>query len=185
MGQRMPDEPIEYGDQDCTIWDPDETPKYLYIRFSLIEKCPAAAEMPPNDRCFKLTQVIDHPCYYRFDDATWGIGVDLNAAPDPTDILLMDKAGPEAYFSEDHPQVIVEGRVYHNDYAACPLGRGGKNGICVITWSPQATKLLEDIVIGKGDDLFMELRPLANGNLVYKFCRIAESTNIKILFELP
>ncbi|GAH76571.1 unnamed protein product, partial [marine sediment metagenome] len=32
-------------------------------------------------------------------------------------------------------------------------------------------------------DLFMELRPLPDGKLVYKFCRLRDATNIKILFE--
>lgn len=183
MGQRMPDIPIEYGDDCGFIWPAGETPKFLYIRFAGIEKCAAATKQSPNDRAFKLEQVEFFPCYFRYDSAEWGIGVDVNAGPNPTDILLMSKGPIEAYFSEQHPQKIVEGRVYHNDYGACPLGRGGKDGICVITWTPQATILLEAINLYKGPDLFMELWPLEDGKLVYKFCRLKDATNIKILYE--
>ncbi|GAI15960.1 unnamed protein product [marine sediment metagenome] len=56
MGQRMRDEPIVYGDDCAAGWPPDKTPKYVYARFALIEKCPDPNLIPPNDRTFKLTQ---------------------------------------------------------------------------------------------------------------------------------
>lgn len=179
----MPDEPIIYGDDCLACFDAGETPKYLYVRFSGIVQCPAGPSIPPNDRVFKLTQNAEAACYYRYDSADWGIGVDLNAAPNPTDILLMSGDELWSYFSRQDPDKIEEGKVYSNDYVGCPAWRGGKDGICVITWSPQATEVLASINMAKGNNLFMELFPKADGKLVYKFCRLQDATNVAILYE--
>lgn len=183
MGQRMPDVPIVYGDDCVAVWPAGKTPKYLYLRPLLIETCPGAPKLAPNGRVFTLTQHPTAACVFSYDSADWDVSADLNAIPDKTSILINSKAPVETYFGEQHPETIEEGKVYHNNYVGCPVGRGGFNGIIAITWTPQATELLENIVIEKGTDLFMELFPLPDGKLVYKFCRLQDATNVKILFE--
>lgn len=184
MGQRMPDEPHEYGDDCLAGFDAGKTPKYLYARFSLLIKCPAGDYQPPNDRLFKLTQVIGQPCRWFGLSNDWMIDFVIGSEPVGTNIELHNDDDGLDYFLDFRTAPIEEGYVYHNDIVACNGGLGAKNGLAVITWTQQATQLLEDMNITRGDDLFMELRPLENGKLVYKFCRIKESMNIKFLLEL-
>ncbi len=183
MGQRMPDVPIEYG-SDCLLkFNAGETPMYLYARFSKLEKCPAAVSTPPNDRMFKLTQAPGAPCLWAYDTATWYIWMEFIAFPVSTRLHILHRPSGDNYFTNQVMAYIDEGHVFTNEYNACGLQVGAIGGIGVVTWNPQATKLLKDINMKKAADLFMELRPLVNGKLVYKFCRLQDATNISILFE--
>lgn len=183
MGQRMPDEPIEY-DNDCVLKFPaGKTPKYVYARFINLVKCPAAALLPPNDRLFKLTQQPGVPCMWRYVTAPWTITFEFLTFPVATRLFILHPATGDMYFNDTTNMYEDEGFVFTNEYAACGLQVGAIGGIAVITWSPQATELLEAINMRKANDLFMELFPLADGKLVYKFCRLQDATNVKILFE--
>lgn len=179
----MRDEPIEYGDNCAAGWAPGLTPKYVYIRFILIEKCPDPALIPPNDRVFKLTQEEFAPCDWFYDDTVWRVEFMVTAAPDFLWITLTDADAGDTHFEAVVAGSPVEGQVFANENLACGGAHAGINGIAVVTWTPQATAILEAMNITKGDDLFMELFPLEDGNLVYKFCRIRESTNIRFLFD--
>ena len=187
MGQRMKDEPIVYGDNCLRGFDAGKTPKYVYIRFSQIIKCPdtngVQFEIPPNDRPFKLTQEEAHPCLWEITTTGWHVILDLQFDFPNTIVWLEHLPDGRVYFW-DHPVTpIAEGTVYHNLNLDCLLFRASHSGIAVITWTPQATDLLKSINMAKGNDLFMELFPIDNGQLVYKFCRLKDATNVKILFE--
>jgi len=187
MGQRMPDKPIDYGTNCVDCFDTDKTPKFVYVRFSLIEICPGELDpnciTPPNDRLFKLEQVDGYPCQFRYDTEPWHIFWTFSAgAPAKSSIHLRDWSD-SIYFAALPAACLDEGTVIHNDLVGCVLHDCAHGGICCVTWTPQATELLEAINLKKAYDLFMELFPLEDGNLVYKFCRLKDSTNIKILFE--
>jgi len=185
MGQRMPDKPIEYG-LDCIAgWEAGVTPKFVYARFAGIEKCPDPDLIPPNDRTFKVTQEPLTPCDWFYEGSVWRVEFQVATEPDFVYLVLTDHEAGVTHFEATIAGPPVEGQIYQNENLVCDEAHGGKNGIAVVTWTPQATALLEAINLSKGEDLFMELFPLADGKLVYKFCRIAESTNIKILFEPP
>ncbi len=183
MGQRMPDEPIEYGDNCAAGWTPGLTPKYVHARFAGIEKCPDPNLIPPNDRSFKLTQEEFAPCDWWYESGAWRVEFMVAAAPDFVWLTLTDHEAGVTHFEAVIPGPPVDGHVYHNENLVCGGALGGINGIAVVTWTPQATQLLKDINLTKGKDLFMELFPKPDGNLVYKFCRLQDATNIKVLFE--
>lgn len=187
MGQRMPDEPIEYGDDCLACWPEGETPKHVYARFSNIVKCPDknghVCLIPPNDRMFRLTQDPGAACHFKYIGDVWEIFYWAKLPVDPLSRLNLGDKGGWTYFWDTEPSCAPEGFVFHNTLLVCGLFQCGKTGIAVVTWSPQATKLLSDINMQKANDLFMELRPRDDGKLVYKFCRVQDATNIKILLE--
>ncbi|MBA7674907.1 hypothetical protein ES703_83132 [subsurface metagenome] len=187
MGQRMDDIPIEFGADCSECWPPDETPKYLYARFSIVKRrtdqVPDVCLTPPNDRVFKLTQDPLEPCAWFYDQAGWTVRFDLILMGPGNTWLYLDDDPGNHYYSSVTPSCYQEGTVLHNDFDGTEPIRCGYNGLGIVTWNPQATKLLSDINMSKASDLFMELRPLEDGKLVYKFCRLQDATNIKILFE--
>lgn len=183
----MPDKPILYGNSCALRWDPGETPKYVYARFALVIKrtdlVPDVCQIPPNDRLFKLTQDPMFPCAWRYDQSGWTVRFDLTMmGPDSTWLSLDDDPGNH-YFSSVTPSPYQEGTVLHNDYGPDEQDACGYNGLGIVTWTPQATEILAAINLAKANDLFMELRPTDDDKLVYKFCRLQDATNIKILFE--
>ncbi len=187
MGQRMPDEPIEYGD-DCLLgWDAGKTPKYVYARFALMEHCPLALPpfhpQPPNDRVFRLTQGEFQACGWKYDIGDWEVLFVVTGGPLKTTLTLNNTADASGYFYEQFVGFKDEGIIFHNTINICQPWYGAKDGIAIVTWTPQATEILEGINLEKGEDVFMELRPLVNNNLVYKFCRLQDATNIKILYD--
>lgn len=189
MGQRMKKVEIEYGNHCTHCFANGETPKYVYARFINVVKCKGVGKeaclIPPNDRTFKLTQRAGFPCSWSYLGSTWEVWYLAWRAPDNIASLQLIDFNHQVYFERTLNQCQPEGTVWHNSIDCAPGLPCGENGIAVVTWTPQATQLLKDIVIEKGKDLFMELFPLDDGNLVYKFCRIAESTNVKILFSPP
>lgn len=183
----MPDEPIEYGNNCSNCFDPDKTPEFLYARFSLIAQCPPpirpSCRIPPNDRVFKLSQTGIYPCGYLYDGTEWRVHITLWRSPPAQGSFRLEDVDGNIYFDVMFDVCPDEGIVYHSDMVDC-LGQDcAVGGIGVFTWTPQATEILEAINLAKGEDLFMELRPLPDGKLVYKFCRLKDATNIKILFE--
>lgn len=183
----MPKVEIEYGSHCTHCFANGETPKYVYARFAGIVKCEGAGKeaclIPPNDRVFKLTQQVGFPCSWRYIGDTWECWYQPWVVADGKAHLFLNDLNLKVYFEESLPACPDEGTVWHGE-EACELDLFcAELGIGVVTWNPQATKLLEDINMEKAADLFMELRPLDDGKLVYKFCRLQDATNIKILFE--
>jgi len=183
----MPDKPILYGVNCSQCWDPGKTPKFLYARFINVirrtDLVPDVCIIPPNDRVFKLTQDPMEPCAWFYDQSGWTVRFDLVMQGVGNTWLYLDDAAGNHYFTSITPSCYQEGTVLHNEYLGAEPFTCGYVGLGVITWTPQATEILEAINLGKGEDLFMELFPLADGKLVYKFCRIKDATNIKILLE--
>ncbi len=188
MGQRMPDKPIDYGDDCLLAFDPDKTPLNVYARFNLMEQCPLELPpfhpIPPNDRVFKLTQLEDVPCGWKVNSGDWEVTFEIIGGPVRTTLTLFNTADASTYFYEQVVAFQDEGIVFHNSILVCQPWYGAHLGIAVVTWTPQATALLEAINLEKAYDLFMELRPLEDGNLVYKFCKLQDATNIKMLYDL-
>ncbi len=183
----MPKIEIEYGNHCTHCFANGETPKYVYARFINVVKCEGigkgACLIPPNDRAFKLTQQDGFPCSWRYIGDTWECWYQPWVVADGKAHLFLNDLNLKVYFDETKDACPAEGTVWHNTADCegdliCAAG-----GIGVVTWTPQATQLLEDLNIEKSADLFMELFPLPDGKLIYKFCRIAESSNIKILLE--
>jgi len=187
MGQRMKDEPILYGADCLQCWEAEKTPKYLYARFAKVirrtDLIPDVCKIPPNNQLFKLTQDPLEPCAWFYDQSGWTVRFDLVMQGIGNTWLYLDDAVGNHYYSSTSASCYAEGTVLHNEFGPAEPFACGYNGIAVVTWTPQATKLLEDINLAKAHDLFMELFPLIDGKLVYKFCRVKDSTNIKILFE--
>lgn len=187
MGQRMEDKPIVFGNDCLQCWPADLTPKYLYARFALVTKRiqgdPDVCSIPPNDVVFKLTQDPGAPCAWFYDQGNWTVRFDLVLQGVGNTWLYLDDTIGNHYFSSITASCYGEGTVLHNDFPPDEPNACGFNGIGVITWTPQATDLLAAMNLTKGYDLFMELRPLEDGKLVYKFCRLQDATNVKILFQ--
>ncbi|MBA7617483.1 hypothetical protein ES703_24798 [subsurface metagenome] len=183
----MPDEPIDYGVTCTHCPGLSPTPKYMYARFSLIIKCTGLGyeqcKSPPNDRPFKLTQVTGTPCSWYYLSGDWNVYYSCWSAVDGKARLKIEDNLSQAYFEETVLADPDEGIVWHNTLGCVPGLICGSGGIGIITWNPQATELLKNINMKKARDLFMELRPLEDGKLVYKFCRLQDATNISILFE--
>lgn len=187
MGHRMADEPIDYGNDCGACFAAGKTPEFVYARFSLVKICdphtPPVCKVPPNDRVFKLTQdPLDH-CSWVYNQSGWIVLFHVNwGVPAKSFLTLQDSIG-NLYFYNVTDSCVPEGYVFHNVYGACGPLECAYGGLGVVTWTPQATAILEALNIEKSDSLFMELRPLDNGNLVYKFTRIQDAINIKIKFE--
>lgn len=187
MGQRMQDEPIEYGINCLQCWPDGLTPKYLYARFALVTKRtdhdPDFCSMPPNDVVFKLTQDPGEPCAWFYDQGNWTVRFDLvNLGIGNTEFTLDDTIGNH-YFHNRSDTCYSEGTVLHNDIPPDEPGACGYDGFGIVTWTPQATDLLAAINMSKAYDLFMEIHPRDDGKIVYKFCKLQDATNVKILFD--
>ncbi len=187
MGQQMPPLEIEYGNHCTHCFANGETPKYVYARFILIVRCEGigkeACLFPPNDRVFRLVQQVGFPCSWRYLGDIWECWYQPWRVADGKAGLFLNDHNLKVYFDETKDACPPEGTVWHNAVDCTPALTCAIEGLGVVTWTPQATELLESINMEKAADLFMELRPLEDGKLVYKFCRIADTTNIKILFE--
>lgn len=183
MGQRMPPVPHIYGD-DCYYGFPEgKTPKYVYARFSNIVKCPMGELSPPNDRMFKLTQTDRNPCLWEYYTPPWHATFGYKRPPDQSFLFLYGPPKLWIYFMAREYIKPDEGTVYNSLNVLCEVEILGIGGIATVTWIHEATALLEAINMRRADDLFMEMRPLVDGNKVYKFCRLKDATNIKIEFE--
>ncbi|GAH26151.1 unnamed protein product [marine sediment metagenome] len=183
----MPKVPHVYGDPCSAFYDPSKTPKYVYARFSLIVQCPPwngpEHTTPPNDRMFTLEQVDGVPCRWIYHGTVWHAQFELAIEPPQKIIFLVNNNDGATYFGDAPLGGPEEGYVFHNDITFCEPWYGGAEGMAVVTWTQQATDLLKAINMEKAADLFMEMRPLPDGNLIYKFCRLQDATNIAIEFE--
>lgn len=167
-------------------FDAGEAPKYLYARFSELIKCPDIPprfyKIPPNDRVFKLTQSDINPCLWRYEDDTWITYVIVLPPPGKAEFHLIDKPLNYAYFIKTIEIPLEEGEVHHNEARAC-IWNAAHLGTGVVTWRLESIKILADLNIETANDLFMEMRPLVDGNKVYKYCRLQDATNIAIEYE--
>lgn len=187
MGQRQNKDEIVYNTNCLACFDEGETPKYVYARFSNIQKCPGfeCEDMPspPNDRVFKLTQVDGHPCQWNFEDDDWD--VTWYAANPPTyGARLIINQKPDWYeyfFGFTLPGDECE--TFFANEAECTEGTCGVGGWGIVTWRLECLELMESLNIKTAKDLFMEMRPLEDGSKVYKYCKLRDATNIAIKYE--
>jgi len=187
MGQRQNKTEIEYGNDCLTCFPEGETPKYVYARFSNIRICddPWCVGMPspPNDRTFKLTQDEASSCKWRFEDDDWQ--VTWYAVDPPTygaRLIINEKPNWfEYFFGFTLPGNECE--TFFDNAAECAEGTCGVGGWGLVTWRLESLLLMSLLNIITDYDLFMEMRPLADGARVYKYCRLKDGTNIAIKFE--
>ncbi len=194
MGQRQDEDDIVYG-RDCPLgynlaaplWLPGETPKYVYMRFSLIKKCDKEEciewPVPPNDRVFKLTQSDVDPCYWQYLGdwlVEWQLRVTVGTW---CSYGLYYPPGFKWYFRADFNTQGDDARFATNICTCEPFNMCGYDGIAVVTWKLEAKAILNSLNMKALSDIFMEMRPLVDGNKVYKFCRLEDATNIAIEYE--
>lgn len=183
----MKDEPHIYGDDCLACFPAGKTPKYVWVRFILLASCvpdldpPCAA--PPNDRVFKLTQDDSVPCFWRYLSDDWIIWYYTTfGSPPKTRLDLWDTLG-RVHFLALEDACAPEGTVFNNTVLCSMFGACTHEGIATVTWTQEATNLMAAINMQRGDDVFMELHPLVDGNKIYKFCRLRDATNIAIELE--
>lgn len=183
MGQKQNSDVIEYGN-DCSLKFPaGETPKYLYARYISIETCPGAPIIAPNDTTFKMPQTGPSPCIWIYNGPLWHCEFFYNAVGVYSRLYLKYKPTFDHYFLADIAGYVDEGTVFHNGIDNCLGVNQGKHGIGIVTWTLEALEVLSLINIPTSDDLFMELFPIADGSRVYKFCKLQDATNVKILYD--
>lgn len=182
MGQRQNKDEIEYGNDCSAGWDIGKTPKFVYARFSLIEKCPDPMIIPPNDRVFKLTQEEYAPCDWLYEGSIWRVVWMVAADPAFVWLILTDHNTGVSYFQETPAGTPCENHIYHNENPGCDDFHGGIDGIATVTWGLESLRIRGLLNIETQKDLFMEMRPLADGNKVYKYCNLKDATNVAILF---
>lgn len=183
MGQRQDEDEIIYGN-DCLLgWEEGKTPKYVYARFSQIVKCPDGDYTPPNDRVFKLTQDPEAPCWWAYRRDKWTIYFVIHGPPVYSWIELRQFEPAIIYFTDYVWGPPEEGRVFYNDNPACVANIGGASGMGVITWRLETLKIMKALNIEPAYNLFSEMRPLPDGNKVYKFCKLQYGMNIAIEYE--
>lgn len=183
MGQRQDKTEIEYGANCIGGFPVNETPKYLYARFSGLTKCPDPMRIPPNDHVFKLTQEEMFPCEWAYKSTSWEVWFQVALAPNFVFFWLIDPETNVVYFEETPPGLPDEGHTYLNDIDTCDAFHGATGGIATVTWRIETISLMDLINMKIADDVFMEMRPLVDGNRVYKYCRLKDGTNVKILYE--
>lgn len=187
MGQRQHETKIVYGNDCLDGWPAGKTPKYVYARYSQLVKCPDEPPhtyaQPPNDRVFRLTQDSIAPCAYLYQSADWYIEWYFDL-PNQWTWLTLRQFNPSAQHFLDHPVILpTEGHVYHNVNPECVPGIAAAGGIATVTWRLETLALLKALNIVTAYDLFMEMRPLADDKKVYKYCKLKDGTNVKILLE--
>lgn len=187
MGQRQNDDEIVYGDNCNLGFYPGKTPKYLYVRFSKMVKCPdwdtKVYSTPPNDRVFKLTQHDGIPCWWDIETANWFIHFNLGVTWPGITLNLVHLWDEATYFKSLINYPLQEGHVYPNDIEECNHVYGAHGGIAVVTWKLESLKVMGLLNIKTQNDLFMEMRPKDNGARVYKYCKLKDATNIAIKYK--
>lgn len=194
MGQRMENPEYEFGN-DCNIgeglaaplWLDGETPRYVYMRFSLIELCniPACVgkPIPPNDRVFRLEQNALDPCIWEYDIDFYVFWRLYNAPPPHCEFEIFHRPSFKLYFGDVFNANDRDPRFGTNVRNCGELNTCGFNGIACVRWGPEAETILNGLNMEYEYSLFMELWPIPDGKIVYKFCRLQDATNVKILFD--
>lgn len=187
MGQRQDQDEIIYGDDCVWCFASGQTPKYVYARFSNIVNCPPGLDppcpIPPNDHVFKLTQSDIDPCLYIYEANGWKVEFGFNTGvPLESRLFLRDGDGRFHFMGAAEP-CADEGTMYHNTIICGDPGGCSSGGIGIVTWRTESITILAALNIKTGYDVFMEMRPLVDGNKVYKYCRLKDATNIAIEYE--
>lgn len=169
------------------LWAVGETPLNVYLRFSGISLCKTEqcreVPPPPNGRVFKCTQTEWDACNWKYENgltAWWSL--DPN---DPVNMFVYLLYNPlnKYYFIATVPTDGDNARFATNQASCSPFNMCGYGGIVAVEWLIEPMNLLKSLNMKGMSDIFMEMHPLVDGNRIYKFCRLQDATNIKILFE--
>ena len=194
MGQRQDSPDYDFG-PDCNrveqlvypLWGDGETPKYVYMRFSLLEKCTKIAcdphPHPPNDRVFRLTQEPGDSCWWAYH-GDWEVAWQFRPGLPKTVEFRLNLPFPALwYFDHMFNPDVFDSRFAFNHLNCLTPSVCAHGGFACVRWGPEAETILSGLNMTYESDLFMELWPLVDGKIVYKFCRLEDATNIKILFD--
>ncbi len=188
MGQRQNQSDIVYGEDCLAGFDAGKTPKYVYARFADVVKCTIGVvpepPIPPNDKAFKLTQTEGNACLWTYFSDVWNIWFEVLADPLRTTLALYFSDYIYFYFGDLADVPPEEGFIYANDIDTCDTGAGAKDGIAVVTWRLLSLTVLGLINIETANDLFLELFPVVGDHLIFKYCKLQDGTNVKILYEI-
>lgn len=187
MGQRLEDDTIITG-EPCSgceevLWGIGKTPKFVYARFSQLERCPGIDwtlyPVPPNNRVFKLEQREDHPCWWRYRlDLGWEINWQICYDLPPYSKLFMGHAPGGTYFQSITPaeHKCVGSFANQNVCNGLFFAHGGFGWI---EWKQIAINLAKDLDITLGHHLFYEVFQIDIETVVYKFTDTTRGINVK------
>lgn len=190
MGTPVP-ESVEPGNDCalCTIppgplWEPGETPKYIFAYFAGIKKCAPSVKQPPNGRTFKLTQTPGNNCTWQHVGASWQIEYrpDL-IAPDASQLVLIEAVSGVAMFSSRSVSCPEEPHIFVNDQAACILLYGGAEGVGVIHWMGVVLGIVVMMSLPSNQPIMHEIFVKDETTIVHKFCLPKFGMNVKLLMS--
>lgn len=171
--------PDSYGN-DCTICFPaGKTPDLLKVFYSGIEfgdDWVPADGMPPNGY-YDHIQIPASPCSFS------------NPAPHPTGWVIFGPAGTDCTSESSGGAGAFWGvsfdrctRYFFNRYRR-PLDNEFWGGYAFICTPLELETWLNLVTPTTGPDPRLECYPMANGEIVLKFCNIQDGTNIKIKLD--
>lgn len=172
------------------LWPVKGTPKYIYVRFALVELCPDAWCIAQpygfNDHAFKLTQMSIDPCFWQYESSKWFIEYNCDELPQHRTHLYLDGFNGNDWdgIFRSTTEYGVKCVTFFNNQLNCGAPHiCGTGGYAIVTWREESITLMSALNMEKSNKVLMEMRPLADGKKVYKYCRLKDGTNVKILLE--
>ena len=133
MGTPTPPPPV-IGDNcvrgDGVLWPAGQTPKFVKLELTGLEKCPLCPIDAPNGNWW-VEQDSVQPCLWEWADAHYWMQLFLQAA---SSILLVTspEAPPNWYFFNDTAPPLEDN--FTNELVVCVGDTGAKNGTGVVHW---------------------------------------------------
>lgn len=194
MGQKQNQSNYEAGDEcsrcEPVLWPVEGTPKLLYARFSEIVICSdewcVNTPLGFNDHVFTLTQLDINPCFWQYQSENFWIEYNCDELPEHKSHLYLDGFDGEDWdglfrsTTESGEDCVT----FFNNQLNCGAPHiCGTGGYAIVTWRQESIDLIKSLNLEISNRLFMEMRPLADGKKVYKYCKLEDGTNVKILLE--
>jgi len=133
MGIDTPEPPVP-GDNcvrcDNVLWTPGNTPRFVPVTFSELIQCPGCPTDPPNGKWW----FEQHPgiaCYWLYVDSVYYMDMKLDPA-DSWIFVTSLEAPPNWEFFYSLKGLCAS--VFTNEYVACGLKVGSKDGTGVVDW---------------------------------------------------
>lgn len=190
MGTPVPDPPIDYAN-DCiacrtggyTLWEPGETPEFVYVYFAGIEKCPLAIKEPPNGQTFKLTQDPLNACHWRHVGSEWTVDWYSYDWIEMQSRVVLFETGGLVMFSSRLDNCPLECSVYHNGIEICAWPVAARFGVAVVHWMGIVLGIIVGLNLPTGSQIMHELFVTDDDKIVHKFCLPKYSMNVKFLMD--
>lgn len=178
MGIPIDPEDYEYAD-GCGFAFDGPTPKFLYARLTgmiqgedHLPHCPD----PPND-IWKLTQNVEVPCNWFFEDANWHFSIRF--LDDRTTFGIIAKCEDWHCFTDTQPPRYF---TFENEIL-CPQAMWYCGGLVAVTWIEPASKgslssMAEDLNITLGPDTMGDVLTVSDHEMVLRIAKLDEFINI-------